>query len=72
MDDREYINLITRDGNTIEVTFPEKITDDIFEEMRHAMEADNYWNVNNYCDAVATYKGVYLSEINMKQIIGIG
>ena len=67
----ETIRLILENGEEIELTYPLEISEGLFEEMREAQSRDIFWNVGNYTDARAMYKGCLIYEINMKRVVGI-
>ncbi len=64
------IGIILEDGEVIEITYPFDIEEELFNEMREAQSKDEFWNVGNYSDALAMYKGCCVSNINMKRVIG--
>lgn len=67
----ETIRFVLENGGEIEITYPLEIADGLFEEMREAQAKDIFWNVGNYIDARATYKGLPIDEVNMKRVVGI-
>jgi hypothetical protein len=67
----ETIRLILENGEEIEVVFPLENAEGLFEEMHEAQARDIFWNVGNYRDARAMYKGYPIDEINMKRVVGI-
>ena len=44
--------------------------EEIFEEMRSLLQSGDIWNVANWNNTEATFKGHNLQEINMRLIIG--
>ena len=67
----ESIRLVLENGDEIEVTYPTEISEDLFDEMREAQSRDSFWNVGNYTQASAMYKGLCVSKVNMKRVVGI-
>ena len=67
----ESIRLVLENGDEIEVTYPTEISEDLFDEMREAQSRDSFWNVGNYTQARAMYKGLLVSEVNMKRVVGV-
>lgn len=67
----ETIRLVLENGEEIEITYPLAIAEGLFEEMREAQSRDIFWNVGNYTDARAMYKGCSIDEINMKRVVGV-
>ena len=67
----ETIRIVLENGEEIEITYPLEIFEGLFEEMREAQARDIFWNVGNYRDARAIYKGYSIDEINMKRVVGI-
>ena len=67
----ESIRLVLENGDEIEVTYPTEISEDLFDEMREAQSRDSFWNIGNYTQARAMYKGLLVSEVNMKRVVGI-
>lgn len=67
----ESMRLILENGEEIEITYPEDIIEGLFEEMREAQTRDGFWNVGNYTQARAMYKGCRIGDVNMKRVIGI-
>jgi len=66
----ESIRLVLENGDEIEVTYPVEIAEGLFDEMREAQSRDGFWNVGNYTQARAMYKGLLVSDVNMKRVIG--
>ena len=66
----ENIRLILENGDEIEITYPIDIAEGLFDEMREAQSRDGFWNVGNYTQARAMYKGLLVSDVNMKRVIG--
>ena len=67
----ENIRLILENGDEIEITYPIDIAEGLFDEMREAQSRDGFWNVGNYTQARAMYKGLLVSEVNMKRVVGV-
>lgn len=67
----ESMRLILENGEEIEITYPEDIIEGLFEEMREAQTQDGFWNVGNYTQARAMYKGCKIDDVNMKRVVGI-
>ena len=67
----ESMRLVLENGEEIEVTYPVDIIEGLFEEMREAQSRDGFWNVGNYTQARAMYKGCKIDDVNMKRVIGI-
>ena len=63
--------LVLENGDKIEVTYPTEISEGFFDEMRDAQSRDSFWNVGNYTQARAMYKGLLVSEVNMKRVVGV-
>lgn len=66
----DTISLVLENGDEIEITYPFDIAEGFLEEMREAQSRDGFWNVGNYSQARAMYKGVHVSDVNMKRVIG--
>ena len=66
----EMIRLVLENGDEIEITYPHDIADGLFDEMREAQSRDGFCNVGNYTQARAMYKGVLVSDVKMKRVIG--
>ncbi len=66
----ETLTLITINGDEIKIEFPNDIAEDIYQELSNVLQSESDWNIDNYPDTKATYKGRKLFNINMKQIIG--
>ena len=69
--DNESFRLILESGEEIEITYPSSISEGLFEEMREAQSRDGFWNVGNYTQARAVYKGCRIEDINMKRVVGV-
>ena len=67
----ESMRLVLENGEEIEITYPIDIIEGLFEEMREAQTRDGFWNVGNYTQARAMYKGCRIDDVNMKRVIGI-
>jgi len=67
----ESMWLVLENGEEIEITYPVDIIEGLFEEMREAQSRDGFWNVGNYTQAKAMYKGFRIDDVNMKRVIGI-
>ncbi|MFA5234539.1 MAG: hypothetical protein WC390_09085 [Sulfurimonas sp.] len=57
-------------GESISVEYPEEIAEELFEEMRSAIECGESWFVANYNDVKATYHGNVINYINTRLIVG--
>lgn len=64
------LELVTLQGDIIEIEYPDSIMDEILEDFCESRQRRDYWNVGNWSDAKAMYKGHRLSDIDMAQIIG--
>jgi hypothetical protein len=64
------IELVTLQGDVIEINFPGSIADEVFEDYYEYRQRKGWWNVGDWDDVKVKYKGHRLSEINMAQIIG--
>lgn len=69
---KEYgqINLVTIEGDSINIEYPDEIIDEIFEEIRNTLLTGESWNVGNWTEVRVKFKGNRLDNINMKLIIG--
>ena len=67
----ETIRLVLENGEEIEIVYPIDIVEGLFEEMRESQSRDSFWNVGNYTQARATYRGYRVSDVNMKRVVGI-
>ena len=67
----ETINLILENGESIEVTIPEDVIDEVMDEIREAQSRDTFWWADNYTNVRAWYKGYYISSVNMKRVVGM-
>ncbi len=67
-----YIRLILIDGSVIQIEYWEDSPcfDEAFEEMRECIEKGTIWNVDNYSEWKATFKGMGLENINCRLVIG--
>jgi hypothetical protein len=73
MDDTtNTLELITLQGGVIEIEYPDSIMDEILEGFNESRQRRDWWDVGNWRDAKAMYKGHRLNYIDMTQIIGIG
>lgn len=64
------LELVTLQGDIIEISYPDSIMDELLEDFRESRQRRDYWNVGNWCNAMAMYKGHRLNDIDMAQIIG--
>lgn len=64
------LELVTLQGDIIEIEYPDSIMDDLLEDFGESRQRRDYWNVGNWSDAKAFYKGHRLNDIDMAQIIG--
>lgn len=67
----ESVRLVLENGDEIEVTFPLDVAEEMFEEMREAQSRDTFWNVGNWTNARAMYKGFSIGMINMRRVVGV-
>ena len=69
---RETIKLVLLDGSTINISYPENTDyfDEPYNEMIDAIESGAYWNVGNWTEWKAEYRGFKLENINCKLVIG--
>jgi hypothetical protein len=70
MDEINTLELVTLQGEVIEIEYPDSIMDEMLEDFRESCQRRDWWNVGNWSDAKAMYKGHRLNDINMDQIIG--
>lgn len=64
------LELVTLQGDIIEIEYPDSIIDDFLEDFRESRQRRGYWNVGNWCNAKVMFKGIRLNDIDMAQIIG--
>ncbi len=62
----ETMTLITITGDEIELSYSMEALDDIWQEMK----TEEWFNIGNWVDCSALYRGQRLEAINMKLIIG--
>jgi len=67
----EGFNLVLENGEEITVTFPSEVMEELYDEMQEAQSKDGFWNVGNYTDAKAVYRGIQINDINMKRVVGL-
>jgi len=64
------LELVTLQGDIIEIEYPDSIMEELEADFNESRQRRDYWNVGNWSDAKAMYKGHRLSYIDMAQIIG--
>jgi hypothetical protein len=67
----ETIRLVLEIGEDVEITYPIKIADGMFKEMKEAQSRDTFWYASNYTGVTAMYKGSPIDYINMKRVVGM-
>ena len=65
-----YLTLVTENGDLIQVTYCDEVMDELFDDYRVCAQNQSYWNIDNWTDCTAMFKGIRLSEINMAKVIG--
>lgn len=66
----EHLSLITVEGATIKLEIPEDIFEEVYDDFINCMKTNSIWNVGNWLNVKVDYKGNYISNINIKHIIG--
>ena len=69
---KETLTLLLVDGNDIRISYPEDCEefDEVYEEMIEAIENGRWWNVGNWCNFTAEWKGIPLQNLNCRLVIG--
>lgn len=66
----ETLQLVTIHGDTIVIEYPTDSIDEILEDFRDSSRRQDYWNIGNWSDAKAMFRGIRLDEIDMSKVIG--
>lgn len=64
------LELVTLQGDIIEIQYPDSVMDELLEDFNESRQRRDYWNVGNWVDVKAMFKGIHLNDIDMAQIIG--
>lgn len=64
-------NFILENGDYIEVSIPQDISEKIWEDIELCVASKKFWNCSNWINVKARYKGWLLEWILMSQIVGI-
>lgn len=63
--------LIMRGGDIIELSYPESIAIEVWEELEQTAKNGSMWYTSNWTDLKAMLNGHAIDHINMSQLIAI-
>lgn len=68
----ETFTLLLNDGSEVIISYPGECEEfgEVYEEMIEAIESGRFWNVGNWCNFTASWKGRALSDLNCRLVIG--
>jgi hypothetical protein len=68
--DTESLQLVTIHGDTIVIEFPADLIEEILEDFSDSSRRQDYWNIGNWSEAKALFRGIQLNQIDMSKVIG--
>lgn len=70
--EKHFLSLITTDGKEVEIEYelPVDIDNYVLEDIEKALENNEVFNLADI-EGIMKFKGMYISELDFKKIIGI-
>lgn len=70
MMDTIYEDLLLLNGEIVRIECPDKFIDELMASISNALKRGDEWSTNQFDGCKASYMGIGLERINMKQVIG--
>ena len=68
----ETLTLFLIDGSEVAISYPEDCEewDEVYDEMKGAIESGAWWNVGNWNNFTAKWKNIPLQNLNCRLVVG--